>query len=293
MKGAIAADIIASPYRDNPLPDTGSIFFPLFTPSIRVSQDGSGRRTRSRIYHAEPGLMSSVALATARWKTETDESIASWKELYSSLPLGRLRSKSELLAACVPITELSGNLADAITSASTILRASDAGKELTEAASVFVRLLASVKDGASVDSLKDILRQSGYDPDRSPSEMRPFLNGTVIQIPGGKLGIGDGKPCSDPSQVIPAALAAFLASESYEETIRRATAMGGDTCLTAFLAGALAEVEFGIPEGIASESLDYLPDTDRDLIATLERRVQHISEEENVSNKRNSTNYSI
>ena len=48
MKGAIAADIIASPYRDNPLPDTGSIFFPLFTPSIRVSQDGSGRRTRSR-----------------------------------------------------------------------------------------------------------------------------------------------------------------------------------------------------------------------------------------------------
>ena len=288
MKGAIAADIIASPYRDNPLPDTGSIFFPLFTPSIRVSQDGSGRRTRSRIYHAEPGLMSSVALATARWKTETDESIASWKELYSSLPLGRLRSKSELLAACVPITELSGNLADAITSASAILRASDAGKELTEAASVFVRLLASVKDGASVDSLKDILRQSGYDPDRSPSEMRPFLNGTVIQIPGGKLGIGDGKPCSDPSQVIPAALAAFLASESYEEAVRRATAIGGDTCLTAFLASALAEVEFGIPEGIASEALDYLPDTDKDLIATLERRVQHISEEENASNKRNS-----
>ena len=109
--------------------------------------------------------------------------------------------------------------------------------------------------------------------------MRPFLNGTVVQSEPGKLGIGDGKINRDPSQVIPAALSAFLASESYEETIRRATAMGGDPCLTAFLAGSLAEVEFGIPPGIASEAMDYLPEKDRDLISTVERRVRRFSEE--------------
>lgn len=286
MKGAIAADIIASPYRDNPLPDTGSIFFPLFTPSMRVDLDKAGRSARSRMFHAVPGLMSSIALAAARWKTQADGTANDWRELYEELPLGRLRSKSELLAACVPIAELSKDPAEAISSASSILHAAGAGSDITEAASVFVRLLSSVKDGASPEALKEILHQAGYDPDRSPSEMRPFLTGTVVQSESGKLGIGDGRPCRDPSQVIPAALAAFLVSESYEETVRRATAMAGDPCLTAYLAGALAEVEFGIPKGIASEALDYLPERDRDLISTVERRASHAFEEEKTSERK-------
>lgn len=286
MKGAIAADIIASPYRDNPLPDSTSIFFPLFTPSVRVELDKAGRSARSRMFHAVPGLMSTIALAAARWKLETDGSVDSWKELYDGLPLGQLRSKSELLAACVPIAELTKQANEATTSISAILPASGAGDDLMEAASVFIGLLHSVKDGASPEALREFLRQSGYDPDRSPSEMRPFLNGTVVQAEPGKLGIGDGKINREPSQVIPAALAAFLASESYEETVRRATAMGGDPCLTAFLAGALAEIEFGIPKGIASEALDYLPERDKDLIATVERRAAHPFEEEKTTGQR-------
>ena len=288
MKGAIAADIIASPYRDNALPDTGSIFFPLFTPSMRVDLDKSGRTARTRMFHAMPGLMSSIALAAARWKLQTDGSVDAWKELYNSLPLGRLRSKSELLAVCVPIAELSRETADAIQSASAVLRASGAEKDVVDAAVVFVRMHSSVKEGATLDALKETLRQAGYNPDRSPSEMRTFLNGTVVQSEPGKLGVGDGKPCRDPAQVLPAALAAFLASESYEETVRRATSMAGDPCLTAFLAGALAEARFSIPEGITFEALDYLTEKDRNLISTVEKRVLHLPEAEAAPARRNS-----
>ena len=272
MKGSIAADIIASPYRDNPLPDAGSIFFPLFTPSTRVELDEPARRARSRTFHAAPTLMSAVALAAARWILQTDASASAWRDLSEDLPWGRLRSGSELLAACVPLSELTPGTDEAILSASVLLSASGAGQDVMEGASTFISLLRSVRDGADSGALRDLLRQAGYNPDRNSSEMRPYLSGTVIQTAPGKLGIGDGTPCTAPAQVLPAALSALLSSDSYEETVRRATAMGGDPCLTAFLAGGLAGQRFAVPETIVSEAMDYFPERDRSLVSSVERR---------------------
>ena len=271
MKGSIAADIIASPYRDNPLPDAGSIFFPLFTPSTKVEIDPSGKKARSRTYHAAPSLLSAIALTTARWKLRTDGSAASWKELSSDLPWGRLRSGSELLSACIPLSELPGTPEEARASAGILLTSSGAGKEVVDAAAVLLDLLSAVKRGEGADELRALLRKAGYDPARSPSEMRPFLTGTVIQFSPGKLGIGDGNPCTEPAQILPAALSALLASESYEEAVRRATAMGGDPCLTSFIAGALAGRRFGVPDQIASEAMDFFPERDRGLVDAVER----------------------
>ena len=278
MKGSIAADVIASPYRDNPLPDAGSIFFPLFTPSTKVDVDPSGKRARSRTFHAVPSLLSGIAIAAARWKLRTDGSPAAWKEVSSDLPWGRLRSGSELLSVCIPLSELSGTPDEAKVSASVLLSSSGAGKEVIEGAYTLLDLLSAEKRGAAANELRDLLRQAGYDPARSPSEMRPFLTGTVIQSSPGKLGIGDGKPCTAPGQVIPAALSALLVSESYEEAVRRATAMGGDPCLTSFLAGALAGRRFGVPDQIASEAMDFLPERDRALVDAVERMAIHLAE---------------
>ena len=281
MTGAIAGDIIASPYRSNPLPDSGSIFFPLFSSSTRVDLDRTGRRAASRTFRAQPTLLTAASLSAARWMMRPDQDGTTWRDETASLPGGGHLPGEALLAACATVGSLSGEMNGAIGLSSTLLRASGADDTLAEDATALIRLLFAVREHPDPESLKGILREAGYDPDRNPSEMRPFLLGTVVQTGPGKLGIGDGKPSKDPSQVIPAALSALLASGSYEETVRRAVAMAGDPCITAFLAGALAERRFGVPDPIASEALDFLSAEERMTVRSAERMARH-SEEEDV-----------
>jgi len=270
MIGSIAGDIIASPYRDNPLPDSGSFFFPLFSSSTRVDLDG-GRGARSRSFGAMPTILTALTLAAARWRLRPDGSAGSWRDEAPELPGGVIPSGPALLAVCAPLAALSEGHDEAFDAVSTVLAASAADDTVLEGAHVLLRLLAALEGKSSPEALRAIIREAGWDPDRNPSEMRPLLSGTVVQAAPGRLGIGDGRPCRHPSQVIPAALSVLLASESYEETVRRATALAGDPCLTAVLAGALAGRRFGVPEAIASQALDFLPASDRLLVGRVER----------------------
>lgn len=285
MIGSIAGDLIASPYRHNPLPDSGSIFFPLFSSSTKVEIEG-GRSARSRTFSCAPTPVGRLSVAAARWMLESDHSASAWRTEAETLPGGRTPSGPELLAVCAPVSELSEGFDSAFSALSTILSASGAGEDVAEGAEALLRVMDAVKDGLPPEGLRSILREAGYDPDRNPSEMRPFLAGTVIQTAPGKLGIGDGKPCREPAQVIPAALAALLASESYEEAVRRAVAMAGDPCLTASLTGAMAARKYGVPETIASAALDYLPPQERMLIERFERLSKKSEAEESVARRR-------
>lgn len=58
---------------------------------------------------------------------------------------------------------------------------------------------------------------------------------------------------------VPEAICCFLNSNSYEETIRNAISLRGDTDTQAAIAGSLAAAYWGIPKDIAEECLDRLP----------------------------------
>lgn len=57
---------------------------------------------------------------------------------------------------------------------------------------------------------------------------------------------------------IPQALEAFFESESFEDAIRNAISIGGDSDTIAAIAGGIAEAYYGIPEEIKKEALMYL-----------------------------------
>ncbi len=57
---------------------------------------------------------------------------------------------------------------------------------------------------------------------------------------------------------VPQALLAFLEAESYEDTIRTAISIGGDSDTVAAIAGGVAEAFYGIPEGIKEKAFHYL-----------------------------------
>ena len=57
---------------------------------------------------------------------------------------------------------------------------------------------------------------------------------------------------------MPVALAAFFESESFEDAIRNAISVGGDSDTLAACTGAIAEAFYGIPEGKREVAKDYL-----------------------------------
>jgi ADP-ribosylglycohydrolase len=76
------------------------------------------------------------------------------------------------------------------------------------------------------------------------------------------------KPGALACESVPAALAAALNSISFEDAIRKAVSIGGDSDTIASMAGAVAEALYGVPEDIVQEVRDRLTP---DMLTVLDR----------------------
>lgn len=65
---------------------------------------------------------------------------------------------------------------------------------------------------------------------------------------------------------VPQAIFTFLESTSFEETIRNAISIGGDTDTIACIAGSLAESYYGIPQELLEQVKPYLKDYMKELL---------------------------
>lgn len=59
---------------------------------------------------------------------------------------------------------------------------------------------------------------------------------------------------------VPQAISCFLEANNFEETIRLAVSIGGDSDTIAAIAGSIAESYYPIPEWMKYEAINYLPD---------------------------------
>jgi ADP-ribosylglycohydrolase len=92
----------------------------------------------------------------------------------------------------------------------------------------------------------------GYDLGRSLDAIRP--------------GYGFDVSCQG---TVPEAIIAFLESDSYEDAVRNAISLGGDSDTLACIAGGIAEAFYGgIPAGIRDRALALLPDDLRSVTET-------------------------
>ena len=94
-----------------------------------------------------------------------------------------------------------------------------------------------------------IEREYGYDLSQSLEEIRP--------------GYGFDVSCQGS---VPQAITAFLESRDFEDAIRNAVSLGGDSDTIAAIAGSIAEAAYGIPERIKEKAWDYLDEPLRDVL---------------------------
>ena len=99
------------------------------------------------------------------------------------------------------------------------------------------------RTGSSADQIRDYVTDMfGYDLNRTVDEIRP---GYVFN-----------ETCQ---RTVPEALTCVLEATSFEDAIRNAISIGGDSDTIAAIAGGVAEAMFGIPDDIANEVWPKLP----------------------------------
>jgi len=112
------------------------------------------------------------------------------------------------------------------------------GAQATALAILLARL------GADQATIRDeISGRFGYDLSRTLDEIRP--------------GYQFNESCQG---TVPEAITAFLESTDFENAIRLAISLGGDSDTLANITGGIAEAYYGIPEEIAKKGKSYLPD---------------------------------
>ena len=65
---------------------------------------------------------------------------------------------------------------------------------------------------------------------------------------------------------VPQAIFVFLVSENFEDAIRKAISIGGDTDTIACMVGSIAEAYYGIPIELRNKALEQLPADLKDIV---------------------------
>ena len=106
------------------------------------------------------------------------------------------------------------------------------------------------RTGVSKEEIKDyVIREFGYDFSETLEEMRARHEHV--------------ETCQDS---LPKALRSFFDGDSYEDVVRNAVSLGGDTDTLAAIAGAMAEAFYGMPGKLRTETLSRIEEDMREVL---------------------------
>ena len=113
------------------------------------------------------------------------------------------------------------------------------------------------RNGSTKEEIKAYIESEfGYDLDRTCDEIRPVY---IFDV-----------SCQGS---VPESIIAFLDGEDFEDTVRNAVSIGGDSDTIAAMAGSIAEAFFGIPEWLQEKGQDYLDEEMQDVYNAFKEQI--------------------
>jgi len=293
MLGAIAGDIIGSPYEWN---NTDDRYFEL------CHSTRGWYRGREVSYHPKFTDDSVMTLAVAKWLMQDRDRHSSklvsimqeigrkypergfgpmfrrWLESDNPRPLNSYGNGCAMRVS--PVGLVAETLPDAIALAKQTAEVSHAHPEAIKGAQAIAQAVWMARHGRTKDDIRFATEHDfGYDLSIPDDELRQLLQGCVKEPlvvngedTGGFVFRETGKFNSSCQDTVPAAIRAFLEGDSFEDVIRRAVALGGDSDTIAAMAGSIAEPFYGgVPEKIRGLCEVYLDGDLRNLMESFER----------------------
>ena len=258
MLGAILGDIIGSPYEftQNNIKTTE---FPLFSENSHFTDDtvmtvavaegllnggGDTERTRDEVITAmrKYGRMYPWAGYGQRFVL--------WLASKDPAPYGSYGNGSAMRVSSA--AWLYNDLATVEQIATISAEVSHNHPEGIKGAQATAAAIFMARKGESKAAIKEYIQsRHGYDVSRTPEMIRP--------------GYRHVESCQE---TVPEAIIAFLHSTGFEDAVRIAVSLGGDSDTLAAITGSIAEAAYGIPDALRQEALDRL---DAPLLAVYER----------------------
>lgn len=282
MLGIVAGDIIASPYQWADAPDR---YF-VMGESTRVYRGGREMNVHP---HFTDGTV--LSLAVARWIMQ-DESRSPYRLSAMIRDFGRdypncgmsprmqrfvesdsprpfSGDESAVAMMAVPVGLRASSLPEAISMARLVASSVSSNEQCSKAAQAVAQVVWMARHSREKEDIRfTIEKDFGYDLSMKENDLKALLGGAVrepILVNGIETGESyyrmPEKPRQDYSSelAVTASMKAFLESDRFEDAVRRATALGGDSCTIAALAGAVAEPFYGnVPEKISGLCERYL-----------------------------------
>lgn len=107
------------------------------------------------------------------------------------------------------------------------------------------------RNGASKQQIRQTVEaEFGYDLSLNVDELRPRYSWSGLD------GIVDGATCQGS---VPQAIRCFLDGTDFEDCIRNAISIGGDSDTIGCITGSMAEAFFGVPKAMRDKAMKYLP----------------------------------
>jgi len=239
MMGAIAGDIIGSVYEHNPIKTKD---FPLFHPRCRFTDDTVLTvAVADAILSGRPYVESVRQIGRRYPRAGYGGSFIMWLHSDDARPYNSWGNGSAMRVSPVGFS---------FTSEEEVLRQARMTAEIThnhpegikgaEATALAIYLARKGHDKETIRAR--ITGQFGYDLDRTVDDIRPSYFFDVS--------------CQG---TVPEAIIAFLDSESYEDAVRNAISLGGDSDTLACITGGIAEAFYGgVPKEIRAKVQECL-----------------------------------
>lgn len=238
MLGAIAGDIIGSVYEQQPIKTTA---FPLWSPDCRFTDDtvltvavadallhGRDYAEVYRDYHDRYP------------RAGYGGSFRQWARSANPQPYNSWGNGSAMRAS--PVGWWCHSLEEARAEARRSAEVTHGHQEGIHGAQCVAACIVRARQGASRDELRALVDDEFYLLDHTLDELRPAYRFDVS--------------CTG---TVPVAVLAVLESRDFEEAVRLAVSMGGDSDTLACIAGGIAEAFYrGVPAAIAARARRYL-----------------------------------
>jgi ADP-ribosyl-[dinitrogen reductase] hydrolase len=259
MLGAIIGDIVGSRFEFN---NHRSMDFDLFAPGCFVTDDSimtlavakgimeTEKRVESSVsdYRFDRGYHHLLSEMTVKYMQEIGSQyrncgyggmFARWifsdhPEPYNSFGNGAAMRIS-------PVGFVAGTESEATSLSETITSVTHDHEEGIKGAEATVIAIFLALNGFTKSEIRDRISNEYYSLDFTIDEIRPtYIFNETCQ------------------KTVPQAIECFLESDSFEDAIRIAISLGGDSDTIAAITGAMAEAYYGVPDDIRHKGLAYL-----------------------------------
>ena len=123
--------------------------------------------------------------------------------------------------------------------------------------------------GAQVTAACIYLARSGKDKKEIAKYVETTYCPLTVSIDDLRLNYRFTERCKD---TVPQAIQAFLEAEDFEDAIRNAISIGGDSDTLAAITGGIAEAYFGIPDDLRNTAIRYLTPDLRSILMEFEKK---------------------